>query len=83
MINILKLTENKISMNPYFNHCIIFCSLGPEKDQLNRYNKPSDAQVKQINDTLSKLKVLCLQILMLLETFQTKLIIIIFPILGD
>lgn len=70
-------------MNPYFNHCIIFCSLGPEKDQLNRYNKPSDAQVKQINDTLSKLKVLCLQILMLLETFQTKLIIIIFPILGD
>lgn len=43
-------------MNPYFNHCIIFCSLGPEKDQLNRYNKPSDAQVKQINDTLSKLK---------------------------
>lgn len=70
-------------MNPYFNHCIFFCSLGPEKDQLNRYNKPSDAQVKQINDTLSKLKVLCLQILMLLETFQTKLIIIIFPILGD
>lgn len=70
-------------MNPYFNHGIIFCSLGPEKDQLNRYNKPSDAQVKQINDTLSKLKVLCLQILMLLETFQTKLIIIIFPILGD
>lgn len=70
-------------MNPYFNHCIIFCSLGPEKDQLNRYNKPSDTQVKQINDTLSKLKVLCLQILMLLETFQTKLIIIIFPILGD
>lgn len=43
-------------MNLYFNYCIIFCSLGFEKDQLNRYNKLLDVQVKLINDILSKLK---------------------------